>query len=835
MILNKFIIFVAKLDTIMTGNNYTAFPSPFQSKEDKSKKAYGLQYAQSIWGNYKQAINLFDQKRARDIVSRKYAEGMPSIQKYKDLLDLNGDTSYLNLDFNPINRIATIIDNIVGKMMNQNYKIQCNPLDTESKVKFDEHRRKLYAKMFLAPISAEIEQFTGVPLVPKGEQLPQTNEEAELHLKLNYKNDASMAMEQALQFVFMNNLFDDTRRAILKDLLTIKRAAIYRYYDENFNLRVDYADPIDIITPYSKYDDFRNIPYQAIVKKYTIGEIAEMNTGFTNQELFDIAKSQEGRNGNPAWTYGVSYEGYYQNNAGGTMPYYNFNIPVMEFFFLSPCEEVRLKKAKSKGGFFFEEKAPDYKIEIDPNSFVVTDIGNEWIVKGEDLRVSKDTHPSKEVAKAYFIEIKTKKKAEKSEVIRKSVQYRFEGKWIPDTEYLWGYGQSKNVPREKVNGSYNPKVELPIAIIAPDIYDMENKSIVERMIPLEDQLNLAHLKFQQHLIKLKPPGVAIDIRGMNNVIKGMGDGKMKATDITKIYEQTGNYVYSSMDEEGNVINNAVITPLDNGIGTAFNALLATHNHYIELMNQVIGYNTAVDASSPNSEALVGTQKMAVQASNNALRPIYFYHIRLIEKTAKQLALMIQDSIEYNFEAFSNAIGEQGAEVIKLGRSLAFNQFAIKIELLPDDEEKMFIENQLAIGQQTGALTTSDIFRVRQVLKQDVKLAATLLTHLEEKNRKNKMQESAALQQQNAQVQAEAAQAAAQANLEAATAIEEQKRQTLTLEYQLKSQYLAQEGVQAIDQIKEKNVGIKDVAYIKEDGKVLNETMKQNAPDKTGLL
>jgi hypothetical protein len=253
------------------------------------------------------------------------------------------------------------------------------------------------------------------------------------------------------------------------------------------------------------------------------------------------------------------------------------------------------------------------------------------------------------------------------------------------------------------------------------------------------------------------------------------------------------------------------------------------------MNQVIGYNTAVDASSPNSEALVGTQKMAVQASNNALRPIYFYHIRLIEKTAKQLALMIQDSIEYNFEAFSNAIGEQGAEVIKLGRSLAFNQFAIKIELLPDDEEKMFIENQLAIGQQTGALTTSDIFRVRQVLKQDVKLAATLLTHLEEKNRKNKMQESAALQEQNAQVQAEAAKAAAQANLEAATAIEEQKRQTLTLEYQLKSQYLAQEGVQAIDQIKEKNVGIKDVAYIKEDGKVLNETMKQNAPDKTGLL
>lgn len=821
-----------------TGNNYTAFPSPFKPKEEKLQKPYGLEYAKAIWGNYKQGINLYDQKRQRDIVSRKYTEGLQSIQKNKDLLDLNGDTSYLNLDFTPINRIATIVDNIVGKMMNQNYKIQCNPLDTESKTKFDEYRKKLYAKMFLAPVSKELEKYTGIPIVPTNEKLPETNEEAELHLKLNYKNDASAAMEQALHFVFMNNLFDDTRRAILKDLISIKRAAIYRYYDENFNLRVDYADPIDIITPYSKYEDFRNIPYQAILKKYTIGEIAEMNTDFTDQQLFEIAKSQEGKNGNPSWTYGLSYEGYYASN-GGILPYYNFNIPVMEFFFLSPCDEVRVKKEKSKGGFFFDNKSEDYKIEVDPFSFIVIDKGDSWAIKGEDFSVSKNIVPEKEKARIYLADLKTKKRSEKINVIKKKIQYRFEGKWIPDTEYIWDYGMSKNVPREKINGSYNPKVELPIAIIAPDIYDMENKSLVERMIPFEDQLNLAHLKFQQHLIKLKPPGVAIDVRGIQNAIsamnRGQGDGKMRPTDLIKIYEQTGSFPYSSVDEEGNVINNAVITPLDNGIGTAFNALLATHNHYIELMNQVIGFNSAVDASSPNSEALVGTQKMAVQATNNALRPIYFYHIRLIEKTAKQLALMIQDSIEYNYEAFVNAIGEQASDVIKLGKSLAFNQFAIKIELLPDDEEKMFIENQMAMAQQAGTLTSGDIFRIRQILKQDVKLAAQLMTYLEDKNRKNKMEESAALQEQNAQVQAQAAQQAAQAELMASQQIEAEKRKTLELEYALKSQLSAQENTQMLQQIEKKNQGIKDVAHIKEDGKVVTETVKNSFAQDNGLL
>jgi hypothetical protein len=325
---------------------------------------------------------------------------------------------------------------------------------------------------------------------------------------------------------------------------------------------------------------------------------------------------------------------------------------------------------------------------------------------------------------------------------------------------------SENIDRENIDGSYSPKTELPICIIAPGIYDMENKSLVERMIPHEDQINLINLKTQQLLIKAKPPGVAIDLEGMDAIVAGMGNpknSKMGGIEITKMFEQTGSYTYRSRDKNGNVINGRVIEPLDNGIGRDFSVLFAAYNNELQKMNDVIGYNSAVDASSPDTEALVGTQKMAVQASNNALRPIFTYANNLIVRQSRRLALMIQDSIAYNNQAFIGAIGAYSTETITYGKKIAFNQFAIDIEMLPDDEEKMQLEGLINLGIEQGVLMPSDVVRVRQVLKEDVKSAAQLMVLLEEKNRKNAEASKMADIQANGQMQQQSAVVAAEQN------------------------------------------------------------------------
>lgn len=745
------------------------FPDILASKEVKASKAYGLKYAKAIWGNYSINVDAYNEQRDIDIINRTYAEGLESIEKFKARKNIT-NTSYLNLDYSPVNIIATTVDNIVGRLTNTNYKIQCNAIDSESKLKFDKYRNELYADMFLKQYSEGIEQQTGISLVSKNKVIPETEEEAELHLKMNYKDDASIAMEEAFNYISSSNKFDSSREAIIRDLVTIKRAAIQRRYDENKNIIVERIDPVDIITPYSKYQDFRNIPYIAVIKSYTVGQIAAM-TDFSDAELYDIAQKYAGaKNNNPLWTFPDSYEGYYRDNVGLTIdrPYYDFNVKVLEFYFLAIDNETR-----------------------EFNSYKNRKFSN---------KVSDDYTPNKY-----------------SEVVVKKVQNLYEGCWIVASDYIFNYKRSENVPREKISGSYVPKATLPIKIIAPGIYDMKNKSLVERMIPHEDAIKLADLAFQTMLIKMKPPGVAIDVRGLVDAAKALGNNS-KPMDIVKIYEQTGNFLFSSVAEEGDsVINSRVITELQGGVSKGMYDLIQVYQFQRQQINEVIGYNSAVDASSPDKEALVGVQKNAINATNNSLRPLFNAHLQLIEDTFKEIALMVQDCIEYNNEAFMNAIGTYATKTLEYGKNLAFVQMGIKIELLPDDEEKMQIEQQLMVGQQTGTLTTSDVVRIRQILKEDAKLASRLMVFLEEKNRKNRMKEQEALSQQNAQVQTQAAESAAKSQMEVQAQLLEIEKQKISMEWNLKTQYMLAESQEIQKQIMLKNSGAIQVQEVKNEG------------------
>lgn len=750
-------------------NTFSPFPDILASKEQKQTDDYGLKYARAVWGTYQTNVTQYNLQRERYVINRQYAEGLQNFDKYKNRLGIT-NTSYLNLDFSPVNIIATTVDNLVGRLTNTGYKIQCNAIDPESKSRFDDYRNKLYADMFLKQYSDEIAAKTGVPMVTNKE-LPESDEEAELHLNMNYKEDASIAMEEALNFVFSSNMFERDKEKMIRDLITIKKCAYERFYDEENNIRGEYVDPVDLITPYSKYADFRNIPYVGVLKSYTIGELVVLNKGrWTDEQIFKMAKDNAGRNNNPAWKWGESWEGYYPNsNLSFNRPYYNFNIQVLRFYFLGLDPEVREFKQKRRRKY-------------------LNKVTEDFIPKDED-----------------------------SKVITKKVQNLYGGYWVINSEYIFNYGLVKNIPREKIDGSYSPKATLPIKIIAPGLYDMQNKSLVERMIPHEDQINLANLKMQAIMIKAKPPGVAVDIRGLMDAAKGLGKNT-EPLDIVKIYEQTGNYIYSSIAEEGDVINSRVVTELRGGLSDAMRDYLSVYQFEKNLINEVIGINPYIDPTAAKSETGLGVQDNAVQATNNALRPLFNEFLGLVEVIAKEMALMIQDSLEYNNQAFINAIGTYATKTLEYGRKLAMVQMGIKIELLPDEKEKMEVVQMMQLGIQSGTLMSSDVFRINQVMKQDVKLASKLLSFLENKNRKNKMQESMQLQQQNAEVQAQAAQQAAQAQLQATQQAEQIKQATLQLEYQLKNQFEEEQIRRALLLQGSKNEGMAVVAQINNDGK-----------------
>lgn len=752
------------------------FPSDFDSREKKLTKEYGRQYFNAMWSVNKNNFYGQQEQRGRYILNRKFAEGLQDINEMKQFMSIDGDLSYLNLDFRPINRIATVVDNMVGMITNQIYKIKCTPSDTVSKSKYEAERNKLRANILIAKAMAEhqIPQKTGIdPLA--GQKVLENDDEIDLHLRMNFKQDDALAMELALRWIFDSNDFDkDSVPRLVRDMIVDKKTAIYRYYDNNRNIKVERFDHIDIITPYSKDDKFRKIHYQGLLKKFTIGKIAEMNPNMTDEQLYDIAKAYAGKNMNPLWnsSWSTSYEGYYNTTTfAGVRPWQDFMITVLHGYFLTPITETTK------------------------------------VVKHKKSRTSKLTISREEEDSADFKVVDSAKKRK---------LYRMEGMWIPDSPYVWNYGFSKNLERDVVYGGYSSECELPCVIIAPNIYDMQNKSIVERCIPFEKQLNLSYLKLQQFKIMATPPGYAIDERGLDiSTEMGQGQGKQKHTEKFKQLRQTGSFTYYGWDIENGQVINIPFKELVGGMQGGEIGFINDMNINVDLINKVVGFNTAVDASSPQGETAVGTSQMAQQATYNCMRPILSAVIDPINRTAKRLALMAQDSIKLNNKAFIEAIGMANADVLTMGREMAFSTENIQIELLPDFEEQKELRDLIALGISSAPplLTPADVLQVQQQMKSDVTLAGQLLVMLEAKNLKNRMKEQQALSEQNAQVQQQSSQVAGQVKqqeLQMGWQIEQQKMQ-LELQIWMQKQGIISQDAMKLQQAK--NIGLETQAQI----------------------
>lgn len=759
---------------------FNYFPDPLAPAEQKATKDYGLRYARAIWSRYTVDTPLFSQQKNRWILNRKYAEGMQSIDKYKDQFDI-GDTSWLNLDFSPVTVIPKFVDNIVGLLSNQTYRIQCDVLNSTSKVAEDDERNKLYANMLLKQVSPQVEQKTGVSLVPKGAFAPDDEEELELYMQQNFKSSEALAMELAIQYVLQLNDFKDIEEQLIRDLVNCKIASATRYYDKNKNIKVDYVDPCDLVFPYSKYSDFRNVPYLGVMKKYTIQEISSMTNEFTEAQLYDIAKKYQGTNyGNRQWGYGLSYEGYYRTNGViGGRPYDDFFIPCLCFEFLGiDSIKYESKENPEKGTHFFNKRATDWMPPKDSKY--------------------------------------------KREVINKEINNRYEGYWVVGSEYMWGYKKANNVPRTKVNGKYDGKATLQTKVIAPGIYDMQNKSLTERMIPHADQLVLINLKMQQLLMKAIPPGVAVNADAIENVMRGLGQGVMTPLEVIKMFTQTGSLVYRMKDKEGGIIQGKPVDILPNGIPPGFDLLNTMWMAEMNKIYSVIGYNQAMDGVV-TSESLVGLQENQKQATGNSLRPLNNSYLKLVRTLSTELSLMIQDKIEYDggIEFFSRAIGKQSIDVIKAAHGLPLCEFGINVNYAPDAMEIQKTTDKINIALQEKSIELVDAVQVEEALKSNTRLAVQLLVYLQKKRRKERMEEAAHNSQLNSQQQQESAQAAAQGEQQTLSMEIQMKAQLMEKEYQLKAALSAQESIQRMKEILLQNQGKTDAAAVAHEAGLLH--------------
>jgi len=712
------------------------FPSQVVSDLEKMSPEYGLKVAKAIeneWFVSSRTSNRWNSSKNNYEKLRLYARGEQSIQKYKDELSINGDLSYLNLDWKPVPIISKFVDIVVNGISERTYDIKAYSQDPYGVAKRTRYMKSLQADMMSKDLNDFAAEAFGVNLYTnKKEELPETKEELDLHMQLTYKQAVEIAEEQAINVLMEGNRYELIKKRFYYDLTVCGIAAVKNNFSTSQGVTIDYVDPANLVYSYTEDPYFQDIYYVGEIKSIPVNELIKEFPHLTQEQLENIVQDPSYNNSN----YDNSWD--YNNTTDAN------KVQVLYFNYKTYMNQVYKLKSTAAGG----EKAIEKTDSFNPQ---------------ENENFSK---------------------------LSTAVEVLYEGALVLGTNKLLKWEMAKNMMRPK---SDYTKVKMNYSIVAPRMYKGVVSSLVKRITGYADMIQLTHLKLQQVLSRMVPDGVYLDADGLAEIDLGNGTN-YNPQEALNMFFQTGSVIGRSFTSEGDMNPGKVpIQEIQSGSGGAkMQSLIGTYNYYLQMIRDVTGLNEARDGSLPDKNALVGVQKLAAANSNTATRHILQAGLYLTQNMAECLSLRISDILEYSptADAFIQQIGAHNVATLGEMQDLHLYDFGIFIELMPDEEEKQMLENniQVAIAQQS--IDLEDAIDIREI--KNIKLANQLL----KLRRVKKQQRDQAIQQQNIQAQSQAnmqaQQASAQLEVQKAQVLAQSEAQLEQLKAGLDSQKQAQE-------------------------------------------
>ena len=711
------------------------FPSQAVSDLEKLSKKYGLEVAKAIKQEWFTGVNSRYNGNMNSYHNlRLYARGEQPIQKYKNELSINGDLSYLNLDWKPVPIIPKFVDIVVNGMSQRSYEINCFSQDQYGVSKRTEYMesmlRDMRSKNFnnIAKASFDIDLYEN-----DAEKLPDTEEELALHMQLSYKQAVELAEEQAINVLLESSDYDLVRRRCLYDLTALGIAATKTTFNWSDGAKAEYVDPANLIYSHTESPYFDDIYYVGEVKDISINELVKEFPELTEEDIKEITE-----NSGQTTTSRARYRTNTDKNKVEVL-YFNYKTHMNDVY--------KLKKIGS---------------------------GAEKVIQKDDT-----FNPPVENMDGEFSKLE------------RVVECLYEGVYLVGCNKLLRWKMADNMMRSDSDFS---RVKMNYQIVAPRMYRGKIESLVGRITGFADMIQLTHLKLQQVMARMVPDGVYLDADGLAEVDLGNGTN-YNPQEALNMFFQTGSVIGRSFTADGDQNPGKVpIQQIQSGAGSnKIQSLITTYNYYLQMIRDVTGLNEARDGSMPDPNALVGVQKLAAANSNTATRHVLQSMLYLTVEVAECLSLRISDIIEYSptKEAFIQAIGSHNVATLDELKDLHLYDFGIFIELLPDEEEKAILENNIQAALQQQTIDLDDAIDLRNV--RNIKLANQLL----KVKRRKKIERDQQIQQQNIQAQAQAnqqqQQAAAQAEVQKNQAKSQAEAQLEQTKNQLKIQYLQQEA------------------------------------------
>jgi hypothetical protein len=693
-------------------NSGSGFPNQFVPDQEKDTYEYGLRVGLAIeseWFSRDYGSSMYGEIRSEFLNRRLYARGEQPVEKYKNELAVNGDLSYLNLDWTPVPIIPKFVDVVVNGISNRLLDVKVQAVDDISSYKREMDKREMEADMVARPVLSKIKQETGVDAFNFPEdQLPETDEELALYMKLNYKQGVEVAEETAIKTILELNDYDELKRRIDEDNVVLGISALKHSFDVHDGIKIEYVDPVNFVYSQTEDPNFRDCYYFGEVKSVHATEIKKINPDLTQEEIEQITKLAS------------RFDGYRSTqNLQSTSGLDKANVSLLYFCYKTDREVVYKVKKNENGG----EKP---------------------------LKKDSSFNPPKS-QQARF------------ERVSRRIDVWYEGVLVLGTNHLLQWELMTNMVRPK---SAFQKTIPPYIVSAIKMSKGNIDSLVKRMIPFADQIQLTHLKLQQVVSKMIPDGVFIDADGLNSVDLGNG-ASYNPSEALSMYFQTGSVIGRSYTEDGD-FNNARVPIQEltsSGSNAKISSLINMYNYQLNMIRAVTGINEARDGSSPDQYALVGVQKLAALNSNTATRHVVLSGIFMTQKLAEALSYRISDILEYSDFSmdFAKMIGKNNFDVIKDIMTLHLHDFGIFIEIEPDEEQRQLLEQNIQQSIQSGQIGLEDAIDIRSI--NNVTLANSMLKIRKNKKEKLDLEKQQKTIQMQTQANQQSAQSASQSRMQ----------------------------------------------------------------------
>ena len=715
-------------------NTNSAFPSQVVPEAEKKTLEYGLAVGQAIeyeWfrggrinsSKWNQGYSNFNKLRL-------YARGEQPVQKYKDELSINGDLSYLNLDWKPVPIIPKFVDIVVNGISSKNYEINAYAQDPFSQQQRTKYAADIMRDMSAKPLLQEIQGQLGADLYKSAnpQDLPQSKEELEVHMQLNYKQSIEIAEEELIDNVLAFNKYHLINKRINEDIVTIGIGAVKTQFNKAEGVVIDYVDPANLVYSYSNDPNFEDIWYVGEIKSLTIPEIKKQFPTLTDEELETIVKypGRQGYMANPN----------YDNDLVQVM-YFEYKTYVDQVFKIKRTDQG-LEKTLQKEDFFNPPPSDNFDRVSRSIEVLYTGVKVMGIPQMLQWKMAENmTRP-------------------KSDLTKVKMNY------VICAPHL--YQGRINSLAGRITG-FADMIQLT---------SLKLQQVIQRMVPdgvFVDVDGLAEVDL----------GNGTNYNPQEALNMYFQTGSIVGRSLT----QDGD------PNRGKVPIQELQTSSANG---KIQSLVATYQYYLQMIRDVTGLNEARDGSLPDQNALVGLQKMAANASNVATRHILDASLYLTLRTCENISLRVADMLDFALtnNALKSSLGKFNVATLKEVEDLHIYDFGLYLDLEPDDEEKAMIEQNIQMALQQNQIYLEDAIDIREI--KNTSLANQVLKFRRVQKQKQDQEAQQAQIQSQSEANAKAAEQAAMNEVEKQQALAQTQIQIEQAKSQFEIQRMEQEAV-----------------------------------------